>query len=127
MGIFRSNNFNTATNITSPSSITVQENKAPTDDSIRLFSEIQEKALNSICKMLPVVNNNITFVIAKSYDPLSFNRFFIKVTVNGVEHTTILSGGFRSNIELSEEIINWFAGLFHKEFFEAILDKNING
>ena len=50
-------NIDDSTNIRYPDKIEVKEQKAPTDDSIRLLNEFQEKTLNNIISKIKVDNN----------------------------------------------------------------------
>lgn len=120
-------NFPDSLKINFPDSLKIKEFKAPTDESLRLLKEMQEKALESILEVIPVVNNNVTFVIAPIQDPLNMGKFIVKVTINGNEHSTIIRNNFRSSYEMSEDVLKWFVGLFHADFMEHIFTRNING
>src|SRR5690606_19674441 len=91
---------------TLPDNIQIKEVKAPTDESVRLLKEMQDKTLESIIEILPVVNNDITFIIAPMQDPLNMGKWIVKVTINGIEHGTVIQG-LNPREQISEKIIQW--------------------
>lgn len=66
MGIFGSDTYNYTTEVTrevntyvthGTKNVNVVEKKAPTDDSVRLFNEIQEKAVESLINRIKIEDN----------------------------------------------------------------------
>jgi predicted metallo-beta-lactamase superfamily hydrolase len=72
-----------------PSHVTVNENRAPTDDSIRIYQEMLEKAEKNITKLFKVDNNNLKCTIAMNmYDSETYTQNLIAVMeLNGVRKT----------------------------------------
>jgi len=72
---------------------TTHEHRAPTDESVRLLSEMREKALDSIVKELVVefgtVKATVLMMLAPDFTNVSlFNmRFMGKFNLNGKDHT----------------------------------------
>lgn len=68
-------------------SVTVHEHKAPTDDSIRMYEEIKEKAYNSIIRTIRSADNELVKYDAMVYrDMYTFDTILkFKVILNGVE------------------------------------------
>jgi hypothetical protein len=72
-----------------PSHVTVNENRAPTDDSIRIYQEMLEKAEKNIIKLFKVDNNSLKCSIAMNmYDSETYSKTLIAVMeLNGVRKT----------------------------------------
>jgi hypothetical protein len=69
--------------------VNVKEERAPTDDSVRLLSEMQEKARKDIVAAI-AVESNIMKGVVLSFGP-DFNecgrtKFYLKFDLNGREH-----------------------------------------
>lgn len=123
-------------NHSSPMNTTVTENKAPTDESVRLLSEMQEKAMNSIVKAITVDTNTLKFKIVETADQADiagFNKnIYILFNLNGEDYKierTIDYGKFHQDTPglvnycmkvLSEEIADQVFSNFVEEV--ALLD-----
>lgn len=68
-------------------SVTVHEHKAPTDDSIKLYEEIKEKAYNSIIRTLKSGDNELVKYDAIVYkDMYTFDTIVkFRIILNGAE------------------------------------------
>jgi hypothetical protein len=67
--------------------VSVTEKRAPTDESIRLYREMEEKARASIIKAVSVIDNKFNAMVHAYRDHLSGkNRFIIIFTLNGHKH-----------------------------------------
>lgn len=76
-------NIDDSTNIRYPDKIEVKEQKAPTDDSIRLLNEFQEKTLNNIISKVKVDNNIVKGEIFLINNYASFNyKIIVKFKIN---------------------------------------------
>jgi len=66
----------------------VTEKKAPTDESIKLLKEMEEKVLQKIVEAYHIESNIMNGVVFKTFkDPLNVKEQFIVVfNVNGKEH-----------------------------------------
>jgi|694.fasta_scaffold00478_46 hypothetical protein len=75
-----------STHIHYPDKIEVKEQKAPTDDSIRLLNEFQEKALDNIIAKVKVDNNIVKGEIFLIKNFMAFNyKIIVKFKINGNE------------------------------------------
>lgn len=70
-----------------PYAKTVNVNRAPTDDSIRLLNELQEKATKNIIDRISVQDNEFSYFAQSWRDHLRDNILIgYKFTLNGKEH-----------------------------------------
>ena len=74
-----------------PSTINVYEHRAPTDESIRLLNEMEEKALdNVVLKIIEVRKNKFSYsAIFTRIDSMEFQSkgfLYLKVECNGKEY-----------------------------------------
>jgi hypothetical protein len=78
--------FQTINRSSGPSHVTVNENRAPTDDSIRIYQEMLEKAEKNITKLFKVDNNNLKCTITMNmYDSETYSKSLIAIMeLNGV-------------------------------------------
>ena len=69
-------------------SVTITENRAATDESVKLLNEFQEKSLENLIKTVKISNNVIDGVIFLfQVNAASFQRRFVFIfKINGVEH-----------------------------------------
>jgi hypothetical protein len=77
------------TNVTFPGTIEVNEHKAPTDESIRIFDEFKDKALKRVIKSMKVENNVFKASIL-AYAPEMITdevSLYIKFNLNGHEYS----------------------------------------
>lgn len=64
--------------------VTITENRAPTDESVRLLKEMEEAARNKITESTTVHNTEFTCKIHKYYDPVNdADMYKIIYTLNG--------------------------------------------
>lgn len=67
---------------------TVHEHKAPTDDSIKLLNEMQEKARLSLIDQIHLTNNNLHIEVRVYTDYFAFgNVADVAFVLNGQRHT----------------------------------------
>ena len=82
MGLFRTTVNNQTTN-KHPEKVYIEENRSPTDDSIRLANEFEEKIHSQIAERLIVNNNLFTYTLSFSVDSFSHNMMHVKIKING--------------------------------------------
>lgn len=86
--------------------VTVTENKAPTDESVRLLNSLQEKALANLVKTVKVSNNvidGVLFIFEAQAE--TFQRKGILVfKINGVEYKIENTYDLDNTINFSEEL-----------------------
>lgn len=89
---------------TGPSSvyqkIDIKEHRAPTDESVRLLKEMEEKALQKILGSVTLHNNPIQFHMTSSEDYLKFAvNVYVRMKING----TVIEHRFEIDKMLNEE------------------------
>lgn len=93
MGIWSDKHFHShdnSTHIRFPDTIKVEENKAPTDESIRLLNEMQQKAIDNLIAKVDVIDNIVQgtiYAINKMATAMAFNTILIicKFKINSHE------------------------------------------
>lgn len=71
----------------SPERIILEEKRAPTDESIRIYHEYEDKLRSEIAEKLMVKNNLITYSLAFcNFDNLN-PYVYVKFMINGEEHS----------------------------------------
>lgn len=91
MGLFSTtthNHFNeNLTTLDYPKNITVNEIKAPTDDSVRLMEEMHEKAIKNIIAKVRIEDNLVSGVAYCVLNPIYIDdvEFIFKFSINGQE------------------------------------------
>jgi hypothetical protein len=65
----------------------VHVHRAPTDESVSLLNEMQEKTVNNIVKQINVTDNTLNAVVTYFYDDICMfeYKYIIKFTFNGKE------------------------------------------
>lgn len=67
--------------------ITVNEHRAPTDESVKILNEMTDKALNNIVKTFSTTNNTLQATVAVYEDYRNSERQFLcKFVLNGKEN-----------------------------------------
>lgn len=84
--------------------ISVEEKRAPTDVSIQLLREMEDKARKEVIGSLTIQGNNFSAVVFECWDPIFFNKIY---------RVVLELNGYRSFVDVSipdgstqEEIIN---------------------
>ena len=76
-----------------PEKIYVQENKAPTDESIKYYEELREKAIKSIANSYTIENSEIKGVVIE-FERICYHQQFqilIAAKINGEEIRKIIN------------------------------------
>jgi len=110
---------------------TVVEKRAPTDESIRLYEEIKEKAYNSILDSLSVIDNTFNFKVILYKDIYSFSNIVRYLfTLNSKE----FDGEYRTNLEnlsnkqeLFEELYNKLATTIAEQLITTLIKETKYG
>jgi len=86
---------------------TTTEHRAPTDDSVRLLNEMQEKARDNIIKTITVSDNAVNGIIIV-FKNLMENSYEViaDFTINGKEYM-VKKQTTRAQVELNEEILRY--------------------
>lgn len=112
-----------------PSTLKVYEHKAPTDESIRILQEMQEKAKESVLKTIRVNTNNISGVIVVNMpDYLTQTYVYVfKFDLNGKEYSFEETVDFFDANKLSErELVVMLFEKISKAIAEKLIVDNIN-
>lgn len=92
MGLFSTTHHHHNTEIIShgPSHVTVTEKKAPTEESVKLLNEFEEKARKNIIAKVHTVDNTINLIAIAYTDnrvtASQFGEVHIKFSINGKEY-----------------------------------------
>lgn len=100
-------------------STVVNENRAPTDDSIKLVREYEDKARERIGDLIPTELNELKSTLFAQQDPYCFNTTLsMKLNINGVDRqfNYIVTDGDNISNELFVDFKNEMA-LFIAESF----------
>ena len=101
---------------------TVNINRAPTDESVKLLKEFEEKAVENIIDKIHVNDNSINgLILVKQVQLNPFNhKFYWKFTLNGKE--------YRGDVEL--QLYSWemrnLVNLLAQEISKVITEELIN-
>lgn len=104
-----------------PSTIKIEEKRAPTDDSIKLYEEIREKVQKELISRIQVNDNsfNITFDFYQSFG----GNFEIvcKYSINGSNYETIIRNNIINlNIKYNGNKMEMFACFFEENVWSQI-------
>lgn len=70
----------------------ITENRAATDQSVKLLSEFEQKALDKVLKTVKLENNRFSAVLYEMKDYLSVTRqFLIRYSINAKEYSVQFS------------------------------------
>lgn len=112
---------------------TVREYKAPTDESIRLLNEMQEKAQQNIINTVLIDENNIKGISIYFQDEIITNKikYFLRFILNGKEYSVNgqISRDEWNAMNRSVYIAldsNFMIKELHKKFSEAIAAELMN-
>lgn len=71
--------------------ITVNEHKAPTDESVKLLNELEEKAIKNIISRFSTSNNILqTFCAVHENGITGYREIFLKMTLNNKDYKLII-------------------------------------
>ncbi len=104
---------------------TININNAPTDESIALFNELQDKAYKSIIATATINDNNLSFqsMICKERSNIVFggHTMYYKFTLNGKEYTDKI--GIDINVsDHREKIFETIFAILSKQIAKNILE-----
>lgn len=94
MGLFNTQHHHHrhTTECVMPREVTINENRAPTDESVRLLNEMQQKAQENIVQTIKVEGNEVNglIMLLRSGRTLLGYEYILKFTLNG--HEQIIQG-----------------------------------
>jgi GH35 family endo-1,4-beta-xylanase len=123
------NTYKTDNSYRGPDKISVTEKKAPTDESIRLLNEMQEKAFDNIVECVQLSNNELNDVTYWMYpDHYSFSekariRFKLNGKVKDFEFT--FPHKYTDKAEIQRLIMEKIYMEISKDIFNGFIDKNL--
>lgn len=106
--------------------VTIHEHKAPTDKSIALLNEMQEKAKANIIKTIKIDENFLKAIALFYYESHVEYRinFFIRFNLNGKDYEIKnYIDGFKWKEATYGNYINLIYNLLHEKFSQAISDE----
>lgn len=112
--------------------IFIEEKRAPTDDSIRIYKEMEEKIHSQIAEKLFVKNNLINYSIAFCNSPVYLHPImYVKIKINDEEFSESFNITHIYDPEnLVEILINWLSKkmlmLPIHNIFEAFYSKQLS-
>jgi len=112
-----------------PSKIDVTERRAPTDESIRLLNEMQQKAFDNVVECVQLSNNELTDLTYWLYpDHHSFQeRARIRFKLNGKvkDFSFKMPSKFTERGEMQRMIIEQIYMEISKDIFSGFVEKNL--
>ena len=101
--------------------VNITEKKAPTDESVRLLNEMQDKAQRNIIATIKIEENFLKAVAIYYRDEMVMDRitYHIRFKLNGKEYTI----EDYIDIEYRQEISKLYMGLGHETIFRALHKK----
>lgn len=102
--------------------VNITENKAPTDESVRLLNEMEEKARQNIIATIKIDENFLKAIVIYYRDEMITNRmiYHIKFELNGKEHKI---EDFIDNFEWRQEFSKSYMGLGNETIFRLLHKK----
>jgi hypothetical protein len=105
--------------------ITLNENRAPTDESVKLLNEMSDKALKNIVKTFSTTNNTLQITAAVYEDHrLQERAFLCKFVLNGKEHklkVDIPTWKYNTPDEMVSELYTQICGKLAVEIMQPLL------
>ena len=124
MGLFSTNHYHRTKIESVPyeKTVTVHEHKAPTDKSVELLNEMQEKAQRNIIATIKIEENFLKAVAIYYRDEILTDRmtYHIRFELNGKEYTIEDS---IDKFEWRQEMSKSYMGLGHEAIFKALHKK----
>lgn len=118
--------FLNVTNNYSPRNIDIHEHRAPTDESIKIFNELKEKASASILDSFIVKNNRFDTELAVFLSMEDYSKIIsYKMMINGKP----LTGKFKipsQDVLCREKILEFVLSNFTTIFLNEIFSSNSN-
>lgn len=112
-----------------PSKIDVVEKKAPTDESIRLLNEMQQKAFDNVVECVQLSNNELTELTYWLYpDYHSFSeRVRIRFLLNGKvkDFSFTMPCKYTDKADIQKIIIEKIYMEISKDIFAGFVEKNL--
>ena len=103
-------------------SVTIHEHKAPTEKSVELLNQMQEKAQRNIIATIKIEENFLKAVAIYYHDEMVVNRitYHIRFELNGKEYTI---EDYIDKFEWRQEMSKSYMGLGHEIIFRALHKK----
>ena len=123
MGIFSTTHHHTKSeSVPYAKNVTINENRAATDDSVRLLNEFEEKAKKNIICKLQIETNTIKAMGIYFRDEMIDRRvhFDIKFSLNGKE---VLIQDYVDSFEWREEMMEMYMGFGNQVIYKLVLKK----
>ncbi len=124
MGLFSTTHHHHTKTVSVPyeKNVTVNEHKAPTDKSVELLNEMQEKAQRNVIATIKIEENFLKAVAIYYRDEMIMDRmtYHIRFELNGKEYTI---EDYIDKFEWRQEMSKSYMGLGHETIFRALHKK----
>ena len=124
MGLFSTTHHHHTKTVSVPyeKNVTVHEHKAPTDKSVELLNEMQEKAQRNIIATIKIEENFLKAVVIYYRDEMVMDRmtYHIRFELNGKEY---MIEDHIDNFEWRQEMSKSYMGLGNEVIFRALHKK----
>jgi len=124
MGLFSTTHHHTTKTVGIPyeKTVTVNEHRAATDESIRMLNEMQEKAKDNIIHTIKIEENYLKAIAVYYHDPLIIDRleFYLKFKLNGKEYCI---NDHINKMDWRKEALTGYTGLGHEYIFKVLHKK----
>ena len=124
MGLFSTTHHHHTKTVSVPyeKNVTVHEHKAPTDKSVELLNEMQEKAQRNIITTIKIEENFLKAVVIYYRDEMVMDRmtYHIRFELNGKEY---MIEDHIDNFEWRQEMSKSYMGLGNEVIFRALHKK----
>ena len=109
-----------STKITSPEKVFHEHKRAPTDESIGLAMEYEEKILQKITDKL-LCKDNIVNISFFRVDDILNHYFVMKISINGNEYSNKFNFSFDID-KIVDDIVKWVAYKLVKPCFDDVFE-----
>lgn len=101
---------------------TVHEHRAPTDESVKLLSEMERKAQDKIEKTVRLETNSLKAVLHHMTEPMNLDVIYvIQLNLNGNRHKcTIQVDSYKSKEERIQQIVKEYSEFIAREVLKDI-------
>jgi hypothetical protein len=96
--------------------VNIQEHRAPTDESVKLLNEMQEKALSNIIKSIRIDNNLLNGVVVHHFEEICMgeHKYTCLFSLNGVPFRVDLKVNPRSANSIEDMVSSFYTELSKK-------------
>lgn len=122
MGLFSSNHHHRTESVPYEKSVTINEHKAPTDESVKLLNEFESRARKNIIHKVKIDENYLKAIAVYYKDDMVEFRvhFYVKFSLNGTE---VVVEDYLDNFEWRSDLSKEYGGFGNRHIFELVFKK----